>query len=110
MTSEQRKNFEDYFGTHPQLLEGSPYFGNSENQPFIEEVTGTDRDVCRNQPVTSNLPVVNLLVNGYKCRAIVDSGCTSTMMSTGLVDLMPELKPLAKPTSFAFFGVGENKL
>ena len=47
LTNEQRKHFEDYFGVHPQLLEGSRYFGNSENQPFIEEVTGTDRDVCR---------------------------------------------------------------
>ncbi len=54
--------------------------------------------------------MINLLVHGYKCRAIVDSGCTSTMMSTGLVDMMPELKALAKPTTFAFFGVGENRM
>ena len=110
LTEEQAKNFEDYFGAHPELLEGARFFGNSENQPFIEEVTGTDRDLSRSQPVTTNLPIVNMVVNGYKCRAIMDSGCTSTMLSTGLLEQMPDLKDQIKPTSFAFFGVGENRM
>ena len=51
-----------------------------------------------------------MVVNGYKVRAMVDSGSTTTMISTGLLDLMPQLKAKMKPTSFTFMGVGENRM
>jgi hypothetical protein len=49
---------------------------------------------------------VNVLVGGYKCRAMIDSGSTTTMISTGLLSKMPGMKEKVKPTSFTFFGVG----
>ena len=51
-----------------------------------------------------------MLLGGYKCRAMIDSGSTTTMISTGLLDLMPELKAALKPTTYTFFGVGEQRL
>ena len=53
---------------------------------------------------------MNVLVNGYKCRAIVDSGCTTTMISSGLIDLMPNVKATVSPTNLGFFGVGESMM
>lgn len=29
--AEKAKGFEEYFGVHPELVEGAQYFGNSEN-------------------------------------------------------------------------------
>lgn len=48
-----------------------------------------------------------LLANKYKVRALVDSGATSSMISTGLVDLM-KMRSAMHATSFSFFGVGEE--
>lgn len=56
-------------------------------------MTLTEHDLTVHQPVTANIPQVNLLVDGkYKCRAIIDSGSTTTLMSTGLLEKMPSLK------------------
>ncbi len=41
---------------------------------------------------------------------MVDSGSTTTMLSTGLLDMMPELKAKMRPTSYTFMGVGENRM
>ena len=43
-------------------------------------------------------------------RAMVDSGSTTTLISSGLMDKMPELRKQLKPTSLGFYGVGEEKL
>jgi hypothetical protein len=51
-----------------------------------------------------------MIVGGYKVRAMIDSGSTTTMISTGLLDLMPSLKAKMKPTSYTFMGVGENRM
>jgi hypothetical protein len=51
-----------------------------------------------------------LLDGKWKCRALVDSGSTTTMLSTGLLRLMGSLKDSMHATSFGFFGVGEEQL
>ncbi len=57
----------------------------------------------------SNIPTVNVLVNeAYKVRAIVDSGATTTLISTGLLDFMTGMK--LHPSTLGFFGVGPQKL
>jgi hypothetical protein len=40
---------------------------------------------------------------------MIDSGATSSMISTGLVELMG-LKNKIHPTSFSFYGVGEESM
>ena len=45
-----------------------------------------------------------------RCAAILDSGSTTTLLFGGMLDLMPALKSLLKPTSLGFFGVAEDKL
>lgn len=74
------------------------------------DLTGTTHDIAGSQPIRANIPHINMVVNGYKVRAMVDSGSTTTMISTGLLDLMPQLKAKMKPTSFTFMGVGENRM
>ena len=45
-----------------------------------------------------------MLVNDkYKVRAFVDSGATTTLISTGLLDMMKGI--IVHPSSFTFFGV-----
>lgn len=51
-----------------------------------------------------------LLAGTYKVRAMVDSGSTTTLLSSGLLERMPALAKELKPTSMGFFGVGEQKL
>ena len=78
---------------HPELVEGAAFFGNSEGQEFLRGVTLTENDLTTHQTVTANIPQVNLLLDGkYKCRAVIDSGSTTTLLSTGLLDKMPKLK------------------
>ena len=109
-SAEAQKGFEDYFGANPQLVEGSKFFGNSEKEQFLAGVTQTDCDLTGHQPVHSNLPQVNCMLGGkYKVRAVIDSGSTTTLMSTGLLDKMPDIKARLKPTTLGFYGVGEGK-
>lgn len=62
------------------------------------------------QPVRNNIPQINVLVDGrWKVRALVDSGATSSMLSTGLVSLL-EMKDKMHATSFSFYGVGEDQM
>ena len=54
---------------------------------------------------------MNVLIGTkYKARAIIDSGSTTTLLSTGLLDKMPDLKEKMKPISLGFYGVGEKKM
>jgi hypothetical protein len=54
---------------------------------------------------------VNILVaNKYKVRAMVDSGSTVTLMSSGLFKQLTALKDQLKPTSLGFYGVGKERL
>lgn len=41
---------------------------------------------------------------------MIDSGSTTTMISSGLLEHLPGLKQLMKPTSFTFMGVGEDRM
>lgn len=41
----------------------------------------------------------------YKVRAIIDSASTSTIISDGLLKLIPDVKKLVVPTSLTFSGV-----
>lgn len=42
-------------------------------------------DLCKQMPVKSNCPHINMLVAGvYKCRGVLDTGSTSTIMSEAL--------------------------
>jgi hypothetical protein len=50
-----------------------------------------------------------LIDDTWKARAMVDSGATSSMISTGLVELMG-LQNKIHPTSFSFYGVGEESM
>ena len=51
-----------------------------------------------------------MVVAGCKERAMIDSGSTTTMISTGLLEYFPEVKKMIKPTSYTFMGVGENRM
>ena len=74
-------------------MEGSGWFGNSEKQMFLKGVTLGDSDLTTEQPITANIPQVNVLVAGrYKVRAMVDSGSTVTMMSSALFKKMTTLQ------------------
>ena len=74
-------------------MEGSGWFGNSEKQAFLKGVTLGDSDLTTEQPITANIPQVNVLVAGrYKVRAMVDSGSTVTMMSSALFKKMTTLQ------------------
>ena len=90
-------------------MEGAGYFGNSESAPFIAGTTETQFDLTGCQPVTANVPQVNVLAK-YKVQAVIDSGSTTTLLSTGMLDKMPDLKKKMKPTSLGFYGVGEKKM
>ena len=58
----------------------------------------------------SNIPQVNVLLAGkFKVRALIDSGATSSMISTGLVDLM-KMRDKMHATSFSFYGIGEEQM
>lgn len=62
------------------------------------------------QPIRSNIPQVNVLVGGkWKVRAMVNSGATTTMISSGLLALLEGLDAKLHPTSFSYFGVGPEK-
>ena len=55
-------------------------------------------------PISNNTPFVNVCVDGrYKLRAVVDTGSTSTIMSSGLFRLLDKLELI--PTSTGFKGV-----
>ena len=99
-----------YFGTHPDLMEGAKYFGNSEKYKFIIDLMGKSHYIAEQQPNRANIPHINMVVNRYTVRAMVDSGSTTTMISTGLLDFMPQLKTKMKPTLFTFTRVGENRM
>ena len=61
----------------------------------MSKLTQTDRDITPKQPVVSNVPQVNVVVSdgkgSYKVRAIVDSGSTTTILSSAMLEFMPEL-------------------
>ncbi len=57
----------------------------------------------------SNIPRINVLVNvAYMVREIVDSGATTTLISSGLLEQMAGMK--LHPSTLGFFGVGPQKL
>lgn len=74
------------------------------------DITGTTHDIAGQQPIKANIPHINMILGGYKVRAMIDSGSTTTMISTGLLDQMPQLKAKMKPTSFTFMGVSEDRM
>ena len=47
--------------------------------------------------------------NEYKIRAVMDTGSTTTIMSEGLFNELPNLKKHLQPTSFSFSGVSEGR-
>ena len=103
------QKFQQYYGTHPKNCEGAGYFRNSEQQVCFKEVTGKAEDLAVNQPIKSNIPYINVLVNErFKVRAFVDSGATTTLISTGLLNMMTGIT--VHPSSFTFFGVGPDAM
>lgn len=74
------------------------------------DITGSEKDVASKQPIKANIPHINVVLGGYKVRAMIDSGSTTTMISTGLLDILPGVKQMVKPTSYTFMGVGENRM
>lgn len=51
-----------------------------------------------------------MLVGGkYKVRGIIDSGSTSTIISTALLEKMPEVYRRVLPTSLTYVGVNEER-
>lgn len=61
-------------------------------------------ELARAIPVSNNSPFVNVLVDGrFKLRAIIDTGSTTTIMSSGLYRLLDKLDLV--PTSTGFRGV-----
>jgi hypothetical protein len=75
----------------------------------FKEVTGKAEDLAVNQPIKSNIPYINILVNErFKVRAFVDSGATTTLISTGLLNMMTGIT--VHPSFFTFFGVGPDAM
>lgn len=74
-------------------------------------MSDTVNDLTSHQPIRNNIPVVNVLFGDvYKVRAIVDTGATVTMVSTGLFNKMtnnPAVKMM--PTSATYSGVGSDR-
>ena len=67
----------------------------------FKEVTGKAEDLAVNQPIKSNIPYINVLVNEkFKLRAFVDSVATTTLISTGLLNMMNGIN--IHPSSFTF--------
>jgi hypothetical protein len=92
-------------------VEGAGYFGNSERAPIIAGVTKTQFALTGHQAAIANIPQVNVLVDTkYKVCALINSGSTTTLLSTGMLDKMPNMKRKMKPTSLGFYGVGEKKI
>ena len=53
-----------------------------------------------------NIPVLNMLLeNKYKTRALLDSGSSTTVLTTGLLAHMPDLKKKLRKTSLTYSGV-----
>ena len=89
-TAEELKKLGDYYGNQPQLLEGFEFFMNSERQEIFAKLHGTKYDLSQECPIRINCPTINVLFDTYKVRAIVDTGSTTTIISKGLLDCMPE--------------------
>ena len=73
---------------------------------MFTKINGTKYDVTHETPIRANCPVVNVLFGGYKVRAIVDTGSTTTIISRGLLECMPEVLSKLQATSFTFKGGG----
>ena len=100
--------FERYYGAHPKLLEGFSYVRNTERKTFLANVTEKKNDISVKQPITSHVPYVSVLLGGmFKVRAMVDSGSTTTVISSGLLSECWSLKELMTPTNLGFRGVGD---
>lgn len=80
----------------------------SERELFIQHVTESPSDLTKWTPVRANLPVINVCLMGkYKVRALLDTGSTNTLISTGLLEkFSPDVK--VTPTSLSFAGVAEH--
>ena len=91
-SKEDLANLREYYGIPPELLDGINYMKNAESQNFLMDVTDSANDLARLAPATSNLPLINVLVDGtYKCRALFDTGATNTVVSSTLLQHMPEV-------------------
>ena len=63
-------------------------------------------DKANKIPIANNAPHLNVAVNGlYKVRAILDTGCTNTAMSTGMYELIKGDTITLTPTTTTFRGV-----
>ena len=93
---------------HPELLDGVLYAGNAERQPFLAEVTDTADDLSKVYPVRASVPIVAVRVGQYKVRAIIDTGSTSTLVSTALLAKLGAWQAKMKPTSQTYHGVDEQ--
>lgn len=108
---EELKALTKYYGAHPALLEGFEFFKNVEQRPFVAKITERVGDLTNKQPIRANVPQINVVIGGqYKVRAIIDSGSTNTILSSGLMKEMKELQVTMKPTSQTFLGVAEQRL
>lgn len=79
---------------------------NSERQEIFAKLHGTKYDLSQECPIRINCPTINVLFDTYKVRAIVDTGSTTTIISKGLLDCMPETATKLQATSYTFRGVG----
>ena len=83
---------------------------NSEQQKCFSEVTGTSKDLCSSVPtIKCNIPYVNVLLGErFKFRAMIDSGATSTLISSGLYNMLTGFH--LHPSSFKFFGISPDAM
>ena len=105
-TEDQQQEAKQYYGCHPDLLEGIEVFMNTErNACFMPSKSGVI-DKAKLVPVNNNTPHLNVVVgNKYKIRAVWDTGCTNTIMSHGMYEQLKCETVQLKPTSNTFRGV-----
>ncbi len=107
-SADELNQLAEYYGSHPTSLEGFAWVKNAEGADFIAAVTESEQDLSRCQPVRANVPYVVCLLEGkYKVRAIIDSGSTTTIISSGLAEKVKGLERKVHPTKLSFLGVNE---
>ena len=78
------QRFRDYYGAPPEVLEGFINIKQAEKQECFMRAEREGKDLTHLTPVRANLPFTNVLLDGFKLRAMIDTGSTTTLVSSGV--------------------------